>query len=217
MSNRRWIDFEGAEKDMSDNIASLYARPEERSGVINEIVTKEFIIAEREFKRKDGQSTWGRMHVRKTTNKEGAIILEGLMEDVTKIRKMDAQLHQSQRLEAIGTLAGGIAHDFNNILSSVIGFTELSLDDVHQGTTLYDNLTEVINAANKAKNLVKQIMTFSRKGDQEKTPTLINPLIMENIRMLRSSIPTNIEIRGNNKTAFSSPVNFPAIFNSLAR
>ena len=116
------------------------------------------------------------------------------MEDVTQIRKMEAQLQQSQKLEAIGTLSGGIAHDFNNILSSIIGFTELSLDEVEHGTTLQNNLTEVLKAGNRARDLIKQIMTFSRKGEQERKPVQINPLIIETVRMLRSAIPTNIEI-----------------------
>ena len=178
-----------------DNIAELYVRPEEQSKVVDAIMRKGFINDEFEFRRKDGQSIWVRLHTRKTTNKEGAAILEGLMEDVTEFKKMETQLQQAQRLEAIGTLAGGIAHDFNNILSSVIGFTELSLDDVRQGTPLHDNLTEVLIAGNRAKDLVKQIMTFSRKGEQEKKPIQLNPLVMEAIRMLRSTIPTNIEIK----------------------
>ena len=178
-----------------DNIAELYALPEERRKAVDAIMSKGFINDEFEFRRKDGQSIWVRLHTRKTTNKEGAAILEGLMEDVTEFKKMETQLQQAQRLEAIGTLAGGIAHDFNNILSSVIGFTELSLDDVRQGTPLHDNLTEVLVAGNRAKDLVKQIMTFSRKGEQEKKPIQLNPLVMEAIRMLRSTIPTNIEIK----------------------
>ena len=117
------------------------------------------------------------------------------MEDVSEIRKMSAQLQQSQRLEAVGTLAGGIAHDFNNILSSIIGFTELSLEDVQQGTLLHDNLSEVLMAGNRAKDLVKQIMTFSQKSEPERRPVEINSLIKETIKMLRATIPTNIEIK----------------------
>ncbi len=185
------------ELEAINNIAELYARPEERDKVVDEILQNGFLIGELEFKRKDGQSVWMKLHTRKTTNKEGTIVLEGLMEDVTGIKKMETQLQQTQRLEAIGTLAGGIAHDFNNILSSVIGFTELSLDDVTPGTLLHNNLKEVLIAGQRAKDLIKQIMTFSRKGEQEKKPIPLNPLASEAIRMLRSTIPTNIEIKGH--------------------
>jgi two-component system, cell cycle sensor histidine kinase and response regulator CckA len=177
------------------SIAELYKQPEERPIIVDEIMNKGFVIAEREFKRKDGQHIRCKLQTRKTTHKNGTIILEGLIEDITKIRKLQTQLQQAQRLEAIGTLAGGIAHDFNNILSSVIGFTQLSLDDVLIGTHLHDNLTETLAAANRARDLVKQIMAFSRKIEQEKKPVQIYPLVKETIRMLRSVIPTNIDIR----------------------
>jgi len=182
------------ELEAINNIAELYTRPEERAKVVDEVIRKGFLIGEFEFRRKDGQSIWVKLHIRKSKNIEGAIVLEGIMEDVTGIKKMEAQLQQAQKLQAIGTLAGGIAHDFNNILSSVIGFTELSLNDVTPGTPLHDNLSEVLLAGHRAKDLIKQIMTFSRKGEQEKKPIQINPLIIETVKMLRSAIPTNIEI-----------------------
>ena len=197
-ANQKLIEMLGyasyEELEAIDNISELYVRAEERNDLVEDVIHKEFFVGEFEFRRKDGQSIWVKLHVRKTKSKEGEIILEGLMEDVTQIRKMEAQLQQSQKLEAIGTLSGGIAHDFNNILSSIIGFTELSLDEVEHGTTLQNNLTEVLKAGNRARDLIKQIMTFSRKGEQERKPVQINPLIIETVRMLRSAIPTNIEI-----------------------
>ena len=197
-SNEKLIEMLGyasyEELEAIDNISELYVRAQERNHLVDEVIHKGFLVGEFEFRRKDGQSIWVKLHVRKTKSKEGEIILEGLMEDVTQIRKMEAQLQQSQKLEAIGTLSGGIAHDFNNILSSIIGFTELSLDEVEHGTTLQNNLTEVLKAGNRARDLIKQIMTFSRKGEQERKPVQINPLIIETVRMLRSAIPTNIEI-----------------------
>ena len=197
-SNEKLIEMLGyasyEELEAIDNISELYVRAEERNHLVDEVIHKGFLVGEFEFRRKDGQSIWVKLHVRKTKSKEGEIILEGLMEDVTQIRKMEAQLQQSQKLEAIGTLSGGIAHDFNNILSSIIGFTELSLDEVQDGTTLHNNLTEVLRAGNRARDLIKQIMTFSRKSAQERKPVQINLLIIETVRMLRSAIPTNIEI-----------------------
>ncbi len=197
-ANQKLIEMLGyasyEELEAIDNISELYVRAQERNHLVDEVIHKGFLVGEFEFRRKDGQSIWVKLHVRKTKSKEGEIILEGLMEDVTQIRKMEAQLQQSQKLEAIGTLSGGIAHDFNNILSSIIGFTELSLDEVEHGTTLQNNLTEVLKAGNRARDLIKQIMTFSRKSAQERKPVQINLLIIETVRMLRSAIPTNIEI-----------------------
>ena len=197
-ANQKLIEMLGyssyEELEAINNVADLYVRSEERDGLVEKIMQKGFLIDEFEFRRKDGQSIWVKLHVRKTENREGAIILEGLMEDITGMKKMEAQLLQAQKLQAIGTLAGGIAHDFNNILSSVIGFTELSLDDVQAGTPLHGNLREVLMAGHRAKDLVKQIMTFSRKGEQEKKPIQINHLLLEAIRMLRSTIPKDIDI-----------------------
>ena len=95
------------------------------------------------------------------------------------------------------TLAGGIAHDFNNILSAIIGFTELALDEVEKDTNLEDSLQEVYTAGKRAKDLVKQILTISRHDKTEVIPIQVAPLVKEALKMLRSTIPTSIEFREN--------------------
>ena len=122
-------------------------------------------------------------------------IIERLLRLKEKICRINS--FQSQKIESIGTLAGGIAHDFNNILSSIIGFTEIALDDVAKGSNLEDNLQEVYKAGQRAKDLVKQILTIARKADEEIKPILVKPIIKEALKFLRSSIPTTIEIQQN--------------------
>ncbi|MCJ7539343.1 MAG: PAS domain S-box protein, partial [Desulfobacterales bacterium] len=117
--------------------------------------------------------------------------------DVTQEKSLEAQLQHAQRMDAIGTLAGGVAHDFNNILSSVIGFTELALDDAEKGTLQYENLQEVLTAGSRAKDLVHQILTFSRQSDQEQKPVNVQLIAKEALKMLRASIPSTIEIKQN--------------------
>ena len=109
---------------------------------------------------------------------------------------MELQLSQKQKMEAIGTLAGGIAHDFNNILSALQGYTELSLDDLPEDSPVRDNLEQILSCTNRATKLVKQILTFSRKNEQEqeKEPVRISSIIKEVLGMLRSSLPTTIKI-----------------------
>ncbi len=128
--------------------------------------------------------------------------LLGVSEDITekvnlrqKEKGLEAQLRQLRKMEAIGTLAGGIAHDFNNILAPIFGYTEMVMMRLDQTSKSHENLNAVLNAAQRAKDLVQQILTFSRKSELELKPLLLQPLIKETIKFLRSSLPSTIEIR----------------------
>ncbi len=98
------------------------------------------------------------------------------------------------KLQAIGTLAGGIAHDFNNILFPIVGYTELTMDDVPEGSQARQNLAEVLKATKRAKELVQQILTFSRQNGQESKPLRVQALIKEALKLLRATIPSSIKI-----------------------
>ena len=109
---------------------------------------------------------------------------------------LEAQLRESQKMEAVGTLAGGIAHDFNNILAAILGNVALAEKDLSLGETgaTQLSLAEINKAAVRAKSLVKQILTFSRKGQQELTIQPLRPLVEEAVRLLRATLPANLEI-----------------------
>jgi PAS domain S-box-containing protein len=119
----------------------------------------------------------------------------GVIRDLTEHHRMQNQLQQSQKMEAIGTLAGGIAHDFNNILGAIMGYTQLALGDLPDESPLKYNFEQVLKASNRAKDLIKQILTFSRQGDQENRPIHIIPVINEALKLLRASVPKSIEIK----------------------
>jgi signal transduction histidine kinase/ActR/RegA family two-component response regulator len=126
------------------------------------------------------------------------IILEKKVEERTKaLARSENQLQQVMKLQAIGTLAGGIAHDFNNILFPIVGYTELTMDDLPEGSQAKQNLHEVLKAANRAKKLVQQILTFSRQNSQKRKPMRVQTLIKEALKLLRATIPSSIEIHNS--------------------
>ncbi|MCD4719289.1 MAG: response regulator [Desulfobacula sp.] len=126
----------------------------------------------------------------------------GCARDITKEKeinkkklKLESQLRQAQKMEAIGTLAGGIAHDFNNILFPVFGYLEMMMADVPEDNPLFDDLTMVLNGAKRARDLVKQIVMFSRQTEHEKKPLKVQLIIREVLKLTHSSLPTTIDIR----------------------
>ena len=153
--------------------------------------------------RKDGRSIWVNMTisiVRDPAGKPKYFI--SMIEDITSAMKyeedkarLEAQLRQSQKMEAIGTLAGGIAHDFNNILWAILGYTELTLIETPRDAPYRDNLNQVLKAGQRAKDLVDQILRFSRQADTDHRPLRVAPIVMESLKLLRATLPSTIEIR----------------------
>jgi PAS domain S-box-containing protein len=111
--------------------------------------------------------------------------------------QLQRQLQQSQKIETIGTMAGGIAHDFNNILTGILGFTELVRSEIPEDTEVYENLTEVVKAGRRARDLVRQILSFSRKAETEKSLISLVTAVKEALRLIRSVTPSHISIKQN--------------------
>ncbi|MFC2113330.1 ATP-binding protein [Bacteroidota bacterium] len=109
--------------------------------------------------------------------------------------KLEAQLLHLQKMETIGTLAGGIAHDFNNILTPIMGYTEMALEELSDESTLKYDVEQINNAAARGKDLVQQILTFSRQVDVDKKPIELHRVVPEVMNLIRASFPSNIEIR----------------------
>ena len=122
---------------------------------------------------------------------------EGLVvnfSDVSLTRRLEAQLRQSQKMEAIGTLAGGIAHDFNNILTAIMGYAEIAQENAQEGRLPLEELALVLQSATRARDLVKQILTFSRKAEADLKPLNLNTTVNLVLKMLAHSLPKMIAI-----------------------
>ena len=197
------LGYESFDDCLGKPVAALYYEPEKRAVFLSELQGKGSITSyEVVLKRKDGTpvtvETSSHFYLDDAGNIAG---VEGIFQDITQRkqaeedhRKLESQLIQAQKMEAVGTLAGGIAHDFNNILSGIIGYSELCLRAVQDQPKVHHNMEQVLKAAERAKELVQQILAFSRKAAQEKKPIALAPIIKEVVRFMRASLPTTIEI-----------------------
>ncbi len=167
-------------------------------------------------------SKWG-------LDKEEQLLFEEVSQDIafalhgiqteTERGQMESQLRQAQKMEAIGTLAGGIAHDFNNILSAIIGYTDLAIDEAESDSSLVDYLDQVAKAGRRAKNLVAQILALSRQAKSELMPVQIHLIIKEALKLIHSILPSTIKIHqriGTFGKVLADPGQIHQIFMNLA-
>jgi two-component system, cell cycle sensor histidine kinase and response regulator CckA len=135
--------------------------------------------------------------------------------DITEQEEMKDQLRQALKMDSIGTLSGGIAHDFNNILSIIVGNAELAMEKVPEKNRAHSHLAEIQDACQRAAKIVKQLLNFSRKTDQELKPSKMTAMVEEALRFLRSAIPSTIEIRMNMTAAHDVVLADPVQINEI--
>ena len=169
-----------------------YADPKVRKQMLDKIIQNgEVKDVEAEIINKNGRHIWISFSARIYPEDD---YIEGVLVDISHRKHLEAQLQQTQKIESIGTLAGGIAHDFNNILSIIVGNVELAFDDIPESNPAHSNLEKIKAASFRATNIVRQLLNFSRKTPQKLQPMDIALVIKDALRLLRSTIPTTIEI-----------------------
>lgn len=157
-------------------------------------------------KHKDGSLFEEEATVSPVKNSDGEITnFVAVKRDVSREVSLEKQLRQAMKMEAIGTLSGGIAHDFNNILAAIIGYSEMAKAQLPAGDPIAKDLDQVLRAGRRATDLVKQILTFSRQGEEDLKPFKVQIIIKEVLKMLRSTLPTTIQIK-ENIAVNSSPI-----------
>ena len=144
---------------------------------------------------------------------------DSLKKETEERGQIEAQLRQAQKMEALGTLTGGIAHDFNNILAAIIGFTEIVRERVAKESRDKHHLDRVLEAGLRGRELIKRMLAFSRKTEQEKKPVLLSGIVTETMRFVRSSLPATISIRVDIKNepgmVFADPVQMQQVVLNL--
>lgn len=200
------IEFDELQEDYGKNIVELSINKDIKEHFKECTETAAPVIYETEHIDNSGNKLWIQTTLSPITYENGDIHNYITIDsDFTQYKKaeeekkqLQEQLVQSQKMETIGKLAGGIAHDFNNILTPIIGYTDMAISELPQKSGIKEDLNIVLTAAFRAKKLVNQILTFSRQFKQDIDVFLIQDAISEVIKLLKSTIPPNIQIEYNN-------------------
>ena len=222
------LGFDTTNEKIQDTVDAFFVNPEDSQHFLDAIkINRKMTGYEVRLKRRDGTEFPAAVSGRILSDlKTGGEYIDGILEDISEKKEIEArnkllekQILQAQKMEAIGALAGGIAHDFNNILAALLGFTELAQLAYTHGNDIGDMLSNIMSAGLRARNLVSQILTFSRQTDIQRTPIVIPPLLLETLKFLTSSLPTTIDIRQHiediNETVLADPTQIQQILMNL--
>jgi PAS domain S-box-containing protein len=191
------LGYDNVEALRSLNIKPYYQRESDRRQLLERLQEeKKLERIELDLKHRDGHPVYCIGNLIGQFDEAGNLreIISYLFDDTKRVQ-LESDLRQAQKLEAIGTMAGGIAHDFNNILAGIMGYAELALYELKHSGPLAEKLNKILTATHRAKELVQQILAFSRQSESDPRPLQLTPIIKEVLKLVRASLPTTIGIR----------------------
>ncbi len=191
--------FESTQHALETPIQDLLVNPKERFTFLNLLKKEKQVTGyEPNLKKIDGTPLHLIENSSGVFDKKGNLTqIRGFLLDITEQKKLESQLMQAQKMEAIGTLAGGIAHDFNNILAGIFGYAQLAEIHINQPEKSKKYIDQLVRSGQRAAELIRQILTFSRQSEFKKRPLSVYALLKEALKLIRSSIPSNIKINEN--------------------
>ncbi len=205
--NNKWTEITGYHiEDLAGKTLLSLTHPDDMEETEENLTSlidgiKTSVSQEKRLINKKGQEIWVYHTMALIEQSQDEKHLVGMLTDITEQKtaqieniQLQQKLQQAHKMEAVGSLAGGIAHDFNNILTAILGYAEIAIDDVQPGSELSSYLLEIEKAGIRAKELVKQILAFSRQAEVEMSQVDLEKIVTDALKMLRPSIPTSIEI-----------------------
>lgn len=203
----RILGFKSAQETVAhyDDLAQqLFVNPERRGQLLQILQEQGFVENfEYEARAKDGRILWLSINARKVSvEADGSFVLEGFLTDITARKqaeeekaRLEEQFHQSQKMESIGRLAGGVAHDLNNLLSPILGYGEMLLEDAAANDPRRESMEEIVSAGKRAQALIRQLLAFSRKQSLQFQPFNINVMVKDFKKLLRRTLREDIKIQ----------------------
>ena len=191
----RILGYDSPEDLLAHDADAIYLHAEDRPAVLARLREAGRLVSfENRLRRKDGREVWVLANMALVPGESGEPVIESTLVDITERKQLEQQLWQSQKMDALGSLAGGVAHDFNNVLTAILGYADLVLLDLPADSPHRKDLDEISRAAQRAGDLTRQLLTFSRRQPIEPRVLNLNDVVADTDKMLRRLIGQEVQL-----------------------